>query len=704
MSWAVALVLSSHSPRGSDLMSVALPSCRSLACLGLLVGISLCQTVARADDRAVLAPSFTQTLSQGDEQRFGNRAIGLVWTAGRGQMKGLRVEDVAHGTGLDLRDLFAITLKTGEVLHSSDLTVRSGATVRSLPARPQAARGAERLEGLAMDMTLADPKGRFTVVWRAEQRARMPYLREIVTITPVATPLAIDHVSMLEVNTKTGEVVGDVAGAPILIGDSYFGIESPLSESLVFNGHSRLTLAQALPVQPGHALVVSAVAGVVRHGQARRDFQIYLEHERSHPYRPFLNYNSWYDIGYFTPYSQKDAESRIQQIGDSLVRAHGVKLDSFLFDDGWDDRSGFWRFSKDFPQGFRPLMHLAAQYGAAPGVWLSPWGGYSTPKTERVTNGAKAGLEVRDGGFDLSAPRYYRAFHEAVLALVKQDGINQFKFDGTGNADHVAPGSVFNSDFDAAIHLIDDIYAVRPDMFINLTTGTYPSPFWLRHADSIWRGGEDDMLRGVGTRRQQWITYRDSETYQNIVVRSPFFPLNSLMLHGIIFAQKNQRLNDDPGHDFSDEVHSFFATGTDEQELYVTPALLKPEDWQVIADSAKWARDNAGILRDSHWVGGDPGRLEPYGWAAWSQQKSILTLRNPDQVPRHILIEAGRVLELPTDAGTSLTVHRLWGKSAVPSSIEASQPVVIALEPFEVMTLELTPQIRKEAESENGTQ
>lgn len=666
-----------------------------MSCLGLILGATYLSHASRAEEssgeRAIMSPSATQDSPAGEERRFGNNAIGLFWTQETRHLRGLRIEDAAHGRALDLRDLFTLVLRDGTRIDSHDLTIVAPAKIDKIPARPHAARGAERREGTALVLSLVDPAGRFSLVWRVEQRAGMPYLRETIALTPLKAALALDHVAMFEVNTREGEVVGDVTGAPVLIQDSYLGIESPLAETLVFNGRSRMTLGQALPIQPNHTLVVSAVAGVVRHGQARRDFQIYLEHERSHPYRPFLNYNSWYDIGYFTPYSQKDAELRIRQIGESLVRAHNVTLDSFLFDDGWDDRSGFWRFSRDFPQGFKPLMTLAGQYGAAPGVWLSPWGGYSTPKAERVANGAKAGLEVRDGGFDLSAPRYYRAFHEAVLTLVKQDGINQFKFDGTGNADHVAPGSVFNSDFDAAIHLIDDIYAVRPDMFVNLTTGTYPSPFWLRHADSIWRGGEDDMLRGVGTRRQQWITYRDAQTYENIVVRSPFFPINSLMLHGIIFAQKNQRLNDDPGHDFPDEVHSFFATGTDEQELYVTPDLLKPEDWKVIADSAKWARDNAEILRDSHWVGGDPGRLEPYGWAAWSPEKSILTLRNPDQVPRHILIEAGRVLELPSGSATHFRVNRLWGKSAAPAIIDASQAVVIALAPFEVMTLELTP-------------
>ena len=71
---------------------------------------------------------------------------------------------------------------------------------------------------------------------------------------------------------------------------------------------------------------------------------------------------------------------------------------------------------------------------------------------------------------------------------MKKYGVNQFKFDGTGNVDTVVKGSAFDSDFDAAIHLISDLREVKPDLYINLTTGTYPSPFWLMYADSIWRG------------------------------------------------------------------------------------------------------------------------------------------------------------------------------------------------------------------------
>jgi hypothetical protein len=307
--------------------------------------------------------------------------------------------------------------------------------------------------------------------------------------------------------------------------------------------------------------------------------------------------------------------------------------------------------------------------------------------------GRAAGYEVIDDGLALSGPSYYRRFHEVVMTLLHEDGVNQFKFDGTGNADRVFPGSLFDSDWDAAIQLIEHIRAAEPDTFINLTTGTHPSPFWLRYADSIWRGGRDDDLAGTGTNRERWITYRDAQTYHNVVMRSPLFPLNSLMLHGILYAQCNPRLNTAAGDDFANEVRSYFGSGTQLQELYITPALLIEYDWDVLADAARWARENSDVLRDSHWIGGAPDRLEVYGWAAWTQQKAIVTLRNPHSCVQRFTLDLRRQLELPAAAVGRFDSRSMWreGASDIPAVLNADLPQEVQLAPFEVLTLELLP-------------
>jgi hypothetical protein len=277
--------------------------------------------------------------------------------------------------------------------------------------------------------------------------------------------------------------------------------------------------------------------------------------------------------------------------------------------------------------------------------------------------------------------------------MVTKYGVNQFKLDGTGNADQVVKGSAFSSDFDAAIHLIDDLRKLKPDLYINLTTGTWPSPFWLFYADSIWRGGDDTEFAGVGTDRERWITYRDADTYDEIVKAGKLFPLNSLMLHGIVFAQKAPHLSTDPGHDFANEVHSYFGTGTQLQEMYITPSLLTEADWDVLAESAKWSRANAATLLDSHWIGGDPRWLEVYGWAAWSPQKAIFTLRNPSAQAQDFTLDVSRAFELPPGAPDKFRAHSPWANDAAQPAIdlEAGKPYVLHLAPFQVLTLEAIP-------------
>jgi hypothetical protein len=336
---------------------------------------------------------------------------------------------------------------------------------------------------------------------------------------------------------------------------------------------------------------------------------------------------------------------------------------------------------------------LARQFGAGVGIWLSPWGGYNEAKALRLDYGKSQGFEANSGGFALSGAKYYARFRDVTREFIEKDGANQFKIDGTGNADSVVSGSQFDSDFAAAISLMQEWRRWKPGIYVNLTTGTYPSPFWLRYADSIWRGGEDHGFTGVGSWRERWITFRDAETWRGVVQAGPLFPLNSVMLHGVIYARQAEHLETDPEQDFGNEVHSFFGSGTQVQELYISHKLMSDGNWDLLAEAAKWSRRNADVLRDTHWVGGDPGKLQVYGWASWSSRMGILTLRNPSDQPQSIRLDAGAIFELPDKAAHKYCGRSPWrdDKDRLAVSISAGEPYSFALRPFEVLTLELTP-------------
>ena len=634
--------------------------------------------------------------------RLGNGRIEAVWRIDGARLVSIRIAKpsgadeakkiLARGPSVELLPPFAIQL-TGQKAVSASAMKISGARVVSLIANESASRYSDRQPGVAVHYALSDETGHLTADWAVILRQGSSYIRQILTIKSGSAPVAVSAVTLIDVRAKGLEVTGKVKGSPLTAGNVYLGFESPLSECSVEGNEGVCKLESGVPIGAGLEESYSAVIGVAEPGQMRRDFLTYLERERAHPYRAFLHYNSWFDLGYQLPYTQAEALDRIHAIGEELNKKRGVKLDSFLFDDGWDDTSDLWKVRADFKDGFKPLTDAAAEYGAAPGVWLSPWGGYADAKKQRVATARRDGYEIVNDGMALSGPKYYKLFHDAVTRMVTVDGVNQFKFDGTGNAEQVVPGSAFTNDFDAAIHLIGDLRQLKPDIFINLTTGTWPSPFWLFYADSIWRGGEDTEFAGVGSKREQWITYRDGETYANIVNGGRLYPLNSLMLHGIVYGRKHKELSTDAGHDFANEVHSYFATGTQLQELYITPELLSAADWDTLAEAAKWARANAETLKDSHWVGGDPKKGEVYGWAAWSESKAILTLRNPSDKAQTLAIDIGKALELPVGAAQRYVARSVWtgdgGK--VERVLKAGRSTSFRLRPFEVLTLEGIP-------------
>ncbi|MGA2347665.1 MAG: enterotoxin [Candidatus Sulfotelmatobacter sp.] len=630
-----------------------------------------------------------------------NHAISATWLVRGGSLRWQSLTN--HFTGATLAldgSVFELVPKEGPVLRSSDLKMVGAPVLREISdsRATSSSRAADRLPGRELRAELEDPVGNIQVTWKAILREDANYVRQEVTIRAAHQPLALAQVGLIDILVPGAAVSGQVKGSPVVAGTLsaqtwFLGFEHPLSECRVRADRASCWLARELPLQVGQSVTYSSVIGVTHAGQLRRDFLHYLELERAHPYRTFLHYNSWYDLGYFDRYNEQSAVAVVQSFGEELTRKRGVKLDSFLYDDGWDDPTTLWKFNPGFPNGMTKVAETAASYGAAPGIWLSPWGGYDKPKEQRLASASAQGFETNEGGLALSGPNYYRYFRDTCLDMISKYGVNQFKFDGTGNANEVIKGSAFDSDFDAAIHLIGELRAKKPDLYVNLTTGTYPSPFWLLYADSIWRGGDDHSFAGVGTDRQRWITFRDSQIYRWVVEDGPLFPMNSLMLHGLIFARYAERLGSDPHHDFPDEVHSYFGTGTQLQEMYITPSLLSSDDWDVLAEAARWSRDNAQTLKDSHWIGGDPARLEVYGWASWSPEKAIVTLRNPSDQPQDFTASLSTLLELPAGSAIAYAAHSPWKSDSItpPLTITAKERHTFHLKPFQVLTLELVP-------------
>jgi hypothetical protein len=278
--------------------------------------------------------------------------------------------------------------------------------------------------------------------------------------------------------------------------------------------------------------------------------------------------------------------------------------------------------------------------------------------------------------------------------MINDYSFGYFKFDGIGAGNGASgAGSEFFGDIEAMRRLTRELRAAQNDLFINLTVGSWPSPYWLWSADSIWRAGSDMGFTGDGNNHERWITYRDNESYKNVVQRAPLFPLNSVMLHGIVWANYQYSNNPDfNSASFKSDVRAYFGSGTNLQELYINPARLNAGDWKNLAESVKWSRENAQILSDTHWIGGDPGANQIYGWAAWQPDKGLITLRNPSNFNQNITLKLADIFALPATAAGTYYLKSPWIEDATDSASpqSASTDFVLTLAPYEVLTLEAT--------------
>jgi hypothetical protein len=319
----------------------------------LLAGTMLVATVgfAQAPDGAQTAPTKPTSL--------GNTVIAATWKMQGDVLSGLVVTDERNKAAIQVTDPFSVTLKDGSTIGTTDFRLQDGLREVELPLDPDASRLAEGVPGKAVEGTFLGPTGNLRLHWKLVQREGSNYLRESVTITAVNGDAPISRVSLFGADAADAIVDGSVDGSPVVSHDDWLGFEHPMSKADAWRGKVKLWIERTLPLAKGQSVTYSAVIGVARPGQLRRDFANYIERERAHPYRPFLHYNSWYDIGYFTPYTEAEALDRINAFGRQLVEKRDVKMDSFLFDDGWDDNRTLWKFNNGIPDGFAPLKKEA---------------------------------------------------------------------------------------------------------------------------------------------------------------------------------------------------------------------------------------------------------------------------------------------------------------------------------------------------------
>jgi len=637
-----------------------------------------------------IAPGRTTAVLADEHVVLENAAIRCAWELAAGKVKGLTVESRQSGqvASLGVGHRPQVVLDDGRVVDM--------AFVPSVDPM--------RIDGNTLSVRYRDDASGLVLHWSATLSDHANAVIQRLQIT-ASVETRTREVVFVDTALPGARQVGEVAGSVVVCGDIFMAVEHPLAKNVVDAvDHVRCALLAGSVLKAGNSRAYTCAVGVTPPGRLRRGFLYYLEQRRTHPYRQFLHYNNWYDVwlGRQTErITEPECLETIAYFGRELVEKRGVKLDAFVWDDGWDDFGTLWDFHKGFPDGFRNLMQAAGAYGAGQGVWMSPNGGYATAKEKRIAYGKPLGYETNARGYAMGGANYGRAFRTACLNMMRENGVVFFKFDGMGEGgDTKGTTGALSDDIHAVLELSRDLHKEQPDVYVSATCGTWASPFWLLYADSIWRQGGDSGHHGPGDSRQQWITYRDKFCYERIVLGGPLYPLNSLMLHGVLIGDRPGRAPAGMVLDeksVADEIWSFFGSGTCLQELYISPGVPTDSMLDQLASAARWARANEDTLIDTHWVGGNPGEGEIYGWASWQPDKGILILRNPSDTTQAFAAGLNELLELPPAAVDEMTLIAVYPRDRELSvgALDGARRIEIDLEPFETIVVELLPSRRE---------
>ncbi len=585
-------------------------------------------------------------------------------------------------------ELFKVLLGDGSTVAASKMKLEDVKIV-TLGEDPSAATASLRYAGKALEARFT--YGDLSITWRAVLRDGSHYLRTEMDIKTARDLSMKGIVAMNYLVAKNSaytapEVVGNTRGAILASNHIFAGLETPMGlNSCKDEGnatHIEGLWRRNTTLKAGKTWNISSVVGLVAPNQLRRSFLAYSERERAVAWRPYPVYISWYELNIDRNNAQAPSykgNMTVEQCADVVSHwkthfydKYQMAPKAFVWDDGWD-QYGTWTFNPNFPNGFDEPANEAKQMGTGIGAWLGPVGGYGQSGEYR-----RAYWRSK-GGMQLSNEDYYNFFIRCCTNMIDRYDFRFFKFDGiSAQASAIGPdeGTRGEENAEAIISIERAVRQKRPDIFLNTTVGTWASPFWFHFTDAVWRQEGDYGEAGdQGTDRERWITYRDRLVYQNFIQRSPVCPINTLMTHGFILSRWGAVSKNMDYEGIVREMRCAFACGSGMVELYNDYKLMDEiKDnqgnagalWKDLAECIKWQQEQADVLPDAHWVGGNPWdgkKANVYGWAAWNGKKSVLTLRNPSTSAQSFTTTLREALEIPSYVRGKITLTHAFSQA-----------------------------------------
>ena len=499
-------------------------------------------------------------------------------------------------------------------------------------------------------------------------------------------------------------------------GGVFFGIEYPTATNVVKRDGNNVTLScrELIGTVVRKDWVESdwVVEGLAPDHYVKDWFFNYLPDVRVAANRPYTLYNSWYDLR--SPafpnveashvMNEKNILNIIDLFKKNMIDKYGINLDAFVLDDGWDVYESDWKMRPEtFPHGVKPIVDALKPLGTTLGIWFGPTGGYSY-RMKRINWMKEHGYETvgstpNDEMMDIAGPKYSSLFEKRTTDLAKE-GVGYFKWDGIQfsssepGSGHAVGYLARRAAMESVIQKCKAVRAVNPNEYLNITSGTWLSPWWLQYANQIWMQGQDYGYADVPSvnERDAAITYKDFVLYDDFHNQDVWFPLSNMMTHGVIKGNL-ERLGgeDDPLDKFANDAVFYFGRGVSMYEMYISPDLLNPQEWKVLSESLAWAKNRFPVLNKTFMEGGDPTKGETYAFVHFKNDSGIIAARNPVMQPQSITVKLDPAKGM-ADSANSLVLERTYPTHWIsPNLYAAGSTITLPLEGYEAAIYEVYP-------------
>ena len=543
-----------------------------------------------------------------------------------------------------------------------------------------------------------------------EIEACKPILRKWLEISDLSQGIHfLDRINVFDMEFENPEFSHGEFGQPIFNNDIFLSVEYPAVENLINGRHLKIGYVVGEKITKDKIISFPSIIGVASSKETLEStFLDYVETIKVRGTRPFLLYNTWYDLrnpeiaeSEESVMNEKNVLERINLFKKNMVDKHKIKLDAFVLDDGWDNYNSLWDIDTGhLPNKFTPFLKPLKELNTVLGIWASPFSGYSN-REKRVKWGSDHGYERVGEFLCFAGNRYKSEFENKMVEYTKKFNIGYFKWDGfllaCNELNHGHLPGIYSRKalIDTYIHMMNAVREVNPDIFINITVGTWLSPWWLKYADCIWMQGEDyayaEEVPSTNPREKS-ITYRDAVLYDNFQKQKLLFPMSSLMTHGIIKGRLNLLGGkDEKLESFSNEVMMYFGRGVMMWELYISPDLLTDEEWEVISNSLKWVKSNKDVLNKTKMILGNPLNREPYGYVHLRSEKGIIILRNPYVLEKEVNIKLDQTVgEMSSNKEYFIKIVYPY-KKILSEKFKYPGEINLKLKSYEILVIELIP-------------